>query len=170
MQVREHACPKCNELLPVKLSRSEKNPDRPFFSCKPCNYFCWADAADNDNSTPDRRPSPRNPSAPVKILRRGEPYPSPLAPEQMEVPDRADDDKGQHRVKAPDDQGADSKKRKAESSAFLDHLRRMDGKLDALQKSVSKAESELHQILYVLGEPSYKAREREWRQNSPDSQ
>ena len=36
-------CPACGRRLELRISKSAKNPDRPYYSCRPCDYFQWAD-------------------------------------------------------------------------------------------------------------------------------
>ena len=44
---REHACPSCGAACVTLISRTAKNPNRPFFRCNPCNRWVgWCNVSD----------------------------------------------------------------------------------------------------------------------------
>lgn len=49
-EVQTHYCPMCSANLLPQVSHSEKNPGRPYVSCKSCNYFSWLDEAREDKT------------------------------------------------------------------------------------------------------------------------
>lgn len=49
-EVQTHYCPLCSANLLSQVSHSEKNPGRPYVSCRSCNYFSWLDEKREDKT------------------------------------------------------------------------------------------------------------------------
>ncbi|KAJ8611269.1 hypothetical protein CTAYLR_004130 [Chrysophaeum taylorii] len=67
-----HACGTCGHPCVVRMSLTQKNPNRKFYKCEACGYFKWADEASSSSPRSKNHGSAPVPSSPQQQISGGD--------------------------------------------------------------------------------------------------